>query len=135
MSAWQIAALIIAALVGGGGIASLFTVKSIAKRTTSEARKFEQDADKADAEARKVLSEATVSLMQPLIVRAGELEKKLHATEVELSSAKRAAEELTRSLEHAQAETQDLRAQVDQMSKDMTALQQENERLRDRPLD
>lgn len=127
---WLVVAGLLVALLTSAGLASLLTVAATKRKTISEARKAEEDADRADAEARKVISEATLQLMQPLINRAAELEARLRATEDELVQANRTAAELTRSLQEAQVETQGLRNQVDQMSKDLTALQVENERLR-----
>lgn len=130
MNFWQTVAALIVAVGGAAGLSSLITVRATARRTVGEAKRAEQDADKADAEARKVISEATMTLMQPLIDRANTLESKLRHTESELDKAHVAVRDLTLSLQQAQAETTGLRNQVDLMSKELQAQQDEVERLR-----
>jgi chromosome segregation ATPase len=128
--AWLQVVGYLATILASAGLSALLTIRSTNRKTTSEGRKAEQEADRADVEARKMLSEATLQLMQPLVNRAQDLEVRLRTTEQELLQAKRLTEQLTDSLREAQAETLGLRAQVDQMSKELTALHMENERLR-----
>lgn len=106
---WAIAIALIVLMVGSAGISSLLTVKSLNRRTLSEAQKADEDADLADASARKILSEASAILLEPLTRRAKALEDQLAA---------------------AQAEVQELRGQVHQMSKEMGELRDENAALR-----
>jgi chromosome segregation ATPase len=127
---WQALAYISAGLGGGEGLRLLLTARSTSRKQIAEAKAAEQAAEKSDAEARKVISDATLQLMQPLIARAEQLETRLRSTEDELSAARKVANELTRSLQAAQAETANLRSQVDAMSKDLAAQQDEIHRLR-----
>lgn len=106
---WAVAIALVIAVLGSAGISSLLTVRSLNRKTLSEARKTAEDADLADANSRKVLSETSVILLEPLVKRAKELEQQL-AT--------------------AQAEVQQLRGQVAAMSKELGELRDENARLR-----
>lgn len=106
---WTIVILLVVAVIGSAGISSLLTVKSLNRRTLSEAQKADEDADLADASARKVVSEASAMLLEPLMRRAKALEEQLAA---------------------AQAEVQELRGQVHQMSKELEGQRRENEALR-----
>jgi phage shock protein A len=106
---WSIVIMLVVSVLGSAGISSLLTVKSLNRRTLSEAKKAGEDADLADANSRKVVSEASALLIEPLLRRAKALEEQLTA---------------------AQAEVQELRGQVAAMSKEMVALSEENVRLR-----
>lgn len=106
---WTIAIMLIVAVIGSAGVSSLLTVRAVNRKTISEAQKADEDADLADASARKVVSEASAMLLEPLMRRAKALEEQLTA---------------------AQAEVQELRSQVHQMSKEMGELREENHKLR-----
>jgi uncharacterized protein HemX len=106
---WTIAIAIIVAIIGSAGISSLLTVRSLNRKTLSEAQKADEDADLADASARKVISEASAMLLEPLMRRAKALEEQLAA---------------------AQSEVRELRDQVHQLTKEMASTQDENSRLR-----
>jgi uncharacterized coiled-coil DUF342 family protein len=123
---WTIIIALVVVCVGSAGISSLLTVRSLNRRTLSEARKAGEDADLADANSRKVVAEASALLLEPLAKRAKDLEKQLEAME----PLARRARDLERQLATAQAELQQLRGQVSEMSKELTELQEENARLR-----
>ena len=53
---WAVAIGFLVAIIGSAGISSLLTVKSLNRKTISEAQKADEDADLADASARKVVS-------------------------------------------------------------------------------
>lgn len=109
---WAIAIAVIVALLGTAGLSSILTVRAMNRRTLSEARKAAEDADLADASARKVVAEASAMLLEPLMRRAKALEEQLTA---------------------AQVEVQELRGQVHQMTKEMGVLRDENRNLREHP--
>lgn len=106
---WSVVILLVVTVVGSAGISSLLTVKSLNRKTLSEAKKAGEDADLADANSRKVVSEASALLLEPLVRRAKALEEQLAA---------------------AQAEVQQLRGQVSEMSKEIGELRDENAALR-----
>jgi phage shock protein A len=106
---WFIAIALIVAVIGSAGLSSLLTVRAVNRKTISEAQKADEDADLADASARKVVSEASAMLLEPLMRRAKALEEQLAI---------------------AQAEVEQLRGQVHQMSKEMGELRDENTVLR-----
>lgn len=106
---WSIVILLIVTVIGSAGLSSLLTVRAVNRKTISEAKQAGEDADLADANSRKVVSEASAILLEPLVRRAKELEQQLA---------------------QAQAEVQELRGQVHQMTKEMGELRDENARLR-----
>lgn len=108
---WTITIVLVVAVLGSAGISSLLTVRAMNRKTMSEAQKADEDADLADASARKIVSEASAILLDPLVKRARALEDQLAA---------------------AQAEVQELRGQVHQMSKEINELRDENAGLRRR---
>ena len=128
--AWLQAVGYILTAVISAGLAALLSVRATNRKTISESHKADQEADKADAEARRVISDAARELIEPLTKRAQDLDHRLRSAEQELLEARRLTETLTDSLREAQAETASLRVQVDEMSKELTALHSENERLR-----
>ncbi len=107
---WVVVIALVVAVFGSAGVSTLLTVRTVNRKTMSAAKLDEESADKADAEARKLISEAGVVLLQPLMKRARELEQQLAA---------------------AQAELQTLRTQIGGLTKEITELRDENERLRD----
>lgn len=106
---WSIAIALIVLAVGSSGISVLLTVRSLNRKTLSEAKKNNEDAELADANSRKAVVESTLLLLEPLSRQAKSLDEQLTA---------------------AQAEVRELRNQVAQMAKEMTVLQEENARLR-----
>ena len=106
---WAIVISLIVAIVGTAGITSLLTVRAVNRRTMAAAKLDEESADKADAEARKIVAEASAFLMEPLMKRAKALEEQLNT---------------------AQAEVTALRNQISSMTKEVLELRDENSRLR-----
>jgi peptidoglycan hydrolase CwlO-like protein len=107
---WAVVIGIVIAVFGSAGVSTLLTVRPVNKKTMSAAKLDEESADKADAEARKLISEAGVVLLQPLMKRARELEQQLAAAQTELAA---------------------LRSQIGDLTKEVTELRDENDRLRD----
>lgn len=107
---WAVAIMLVVAVFGSAGVASLLTVRAVNKRTMAAAKLDEETADRADAEARKLVTEAGVILLEPLTRRAEKLEQQLTA---------------------ALADAENLRTKIAEMSKEMTELRDENTRLRD----
>lgn len=116
MKWFEVAALVVAALLGSGGLAALATARAVNRRTLSEAKKAEQDADRADAEARKLVSETMLTLLKPAKDRADALEQELKESQQMVALLR--------------AELQTMRNEVDRMTKEMASLQDENDRLR-----
>jgi len=108
-SVWAIAISLVVAVVGSAGVTSVLTIRSVNRKTLAEARMNNESADKADAEARRVVSEASVSLIEPLTKRAKALEQELATASAELAS---------------------LRNQMNEMAKELNELRDENIRLR-----
>lgn len=108
-SVWAVVIALVVAVVGTAGITSLLTIKAVNRKTLAEARLNNESADKADAEARRVVVEASVSLIEPLTRRAKALEHDLSTASAELTS---------------------LRNQVSEMAKELSELRDENARLR-----
>jgi uncharacterized membrane-anchored protein YhcB (DUF1043 family) len=106
---WAVVIAMVVAIVGTAGITSLLTVKAVNRKTLAGARLDEENADKADAEARKVVAEASAFLIDPLTRRAKVLEQDLATASAELSA---------------------LRNQMAEMAKELTALREENAELR-----
>lgn len=106
---WAVAIALVAAIVGTAGVTSFFTIKSVNRKTIAEARLNNENADKADAEARRAVSEASVSLIEPLTRRAKALENELATASAELTS---------------------LRNQMAEMAKELNELRDENHKLR-----
>lgn len=106
---WAVVIGLVAAVVGTAGITSFFTIRSVNRKTIAEARLNHENADKADAEARRAVSEASVSLIEPLTRRAKLLEEELSTASSALAS---------------------LRNQMSEMAKELSELREENHRLR-----
>jgi uncharacterized membrane-anchored protein YhcB (DUF1043 family) len=107
---WAIVIALVVAIVGTAGVTSLLTVRAVNRKTLAGARLDEENADKADAEARKVVAEASAFLIDPLTKRAKALEQELATASAELAS---------------------LRNQMSEMAKELTELRDENQRLKD----
>ena len=108
----------------GGGLASvgiwqlvLFLVNKRGNRAA---------ASKVEAEAVQIVSAAAKELVEPLRQNAKELEQRL-------KTANRRAEGLEEKLASAQAEVQQLRTQMDRMTKDLVAAHEELARLKGEP--
>lgn len=106
---WAVVISLVVAIVGTAGVTSLLTVRAVNRKTLAGARLDEQNADKADAEARKVVAEASAFLIDPLTRRAKALEEELATASAELAS---------------------LRTQMYEMAKELTQLRDENVKLR-----
>lgn len=108
---WAVAIALVVAVLGTAGVTSLLTVRAVNRKTLAGARLDEESATKADAEARKLVSEASAFLIEPLTKRAKDLELDLATASAELAS---------------------LRSQMNEMAKELTQLRDENTRLRER---
>jgi septal ring factor EnvC (AmiA/AmiB activator) len=87
-------------------------------------KKIRSDTRKTDADAAKVLSESAIAFLAPARAEIGELERRLRSANQRVNS-------LEEALRKSEQEVATLRTQVGQMTKDMTELRDENERLRD----
>lgn len=105
---WTTIIAVVVSALGSGGLTKLLSVKSTA-------RKLESEGHMSEAQATKVLTDASVSLLSPLMARLADADKQITA--------------LTDNLRTAQAEVNELRGQVITMSKDLGVAHQEIERL------
>jgi peptidoglycan hydrolase CwlO-like protein len=105
---WMTIIAVVVSALGSGGLTRLLSVKTLA-------RKLESEGHMSEAQATKVLTDASVSLLSPLMARLADADKQITA--------------MTESLRNAQAEVAELRGQVTGMSKDLDAAHQEIERL------
>lgn len=106
---WAVVIALVVAVLGTAGVTSLLTVRAVNRKTLAGARLDEESATKADAEARKLVSEASAFLIEPLTRRAKALEHELATASAELAG---------------------LRTQMNEMAKELTELRDENNRLR-----
>lgn len=106
---WAVVIALVVAIVGTAGITSLLTVKAVNRKTLAGARLDEENADKADAEARKVVAEASAFLIDPLTRRAKALEQDLATASAELTSLRNQMAEMVKELNELREENHQLR--------------------------
>ena len=113
---WAVIVALVVAVLGTAGITSLLTVRAVNRKTLASAKLDEESAEKAEAEARKIEAEARKAAAE--------------ASEFLIGPLTRRAKQLEENLAAAIAETADLRRQLGEMSKELTQLRDENQRLR-----
>lgn len=108
-SFWAVIIALVVAVVGTAGVTSLLTIKAVNRKTLAEARLNNENADKADADARRAVAEASVSLIEPLTRRAKQLEQELQTAQAELQGLRNSMAEMTKELADLRYENQRLR--------------------------
>lgn len=93
-------------------------------------RKMRSETKKTDLDGAKVLSDTALAFLAPARAEIAELEKRLRAANDRANSLQTALESSQDRVHHLEAEVQGLRNQVGAMSKEMSAIQDENARLR-----
>lgn len=101
---WAVVIALVVAVVGTAGVTSLFTIKAVNRRTMAGAKLDEESADKADAEARKLVSEASAFLVEPLMRQAKALKEQLDAATAELTELRNQVSAMSKELHELRGE-------------------------------
>jgi predicted nucleic acid-binding Zn-ribbon protein len=109
-----------------GGLATLSAVFIL----PWQIRKMRSETKKTDLDGAKVLSDTALAFLAPARAEIAELEKRLRSANDRANSLQTALESSQARVHQLEAEVQGLRNQVGTMSKEMTAIQDENSRLR-----